>query len=492
MRVELRVTSGSRAGQREQFDKSVISVGRHPTNDFRFHPERDPDVSSRHAEFRVLDMKTTLVDLRSTNGTYVNGQRVDGERALFDGDLISFGMDGPKVEYHTVAPGAAGPPPETRVATPAQSGPANLAATVPGRGSIAMATPAPPPAPERRPTVVRIAEAVEQQTGRLRVMVFGLGVLVVVGGGTLWCTDRRDSALAKAALDAALKRNDSLSEAFERSVSSMRGKVAGLDSALTISKSDGDKLRAKIRSEMASGGSEASLDRLTAQLSAAEGRQRALVGAARMDYEAIAAKNGPATVFLAVKLPDGSAVSGSGFNVSPSGCVVTNRHVVRDEKGQPAVAVLVAFEGTTGQWKKAHVIRVSETDELAFIKVDVGGPYPVVAGVAKTPNLRVGAAAAIIGYPLGTSTAGMNGDINHLTPKSTLGVATVSKVLGETLQLDAYAAEGSSGSPVFDARGFVVGVLYGGQAESNGRIVYAVPGERLVAQLPAECGGAVR
>ncbi|MFI5245277.1 MAG: serine protease, partial [Gemmatimonadales bacterium] len=353
--------------------------------------------------------------------------------------------------------------------------------------------PAPPapPAPPRRNTIARIAEAVEAQTGKLRTMVLGLGVLVVVGVGGAWWMGHRDAAKAQALLEAALKRNDSLSVAFDQSVSSMRGKVAGLDSALIFSKADGERLRTRIRSEMAKG-SDADIGNLTSQLSAAEGRQRALVGAARVDYEAISAKNAPAIVFIAVKHADGEAVSGSGFNVTPSGLIVTNRHVVQDEKGQPAVAVAVAFEGTTGQWKRAHVVKVSTTDELAFIKIDGGGPYPVVVGVAKSTNLRVGAPAAIIGYPLGTSTAGMSGGIDRLTPRSTLGIATVSKVLAETLQLDAYAAEGSSGSPVFDARGFVVGVLYGGQAESHGRIAYAVPGERLVAQMPSEGAAIVK
>ena len=68
MRVELRITSGSRAGQRETFEKSVISIGRHPMNDLRFHPENDPDASSRHAEIRVLGNKATLHDFESTNG----------------------------------------------------------------------------------------------------------------------------------------------------------------------------------------------------------------------------------------------------------------------------------------------------------------------------------------------------------------------------------------------------------------------------------------
>jgi S1-C subfamily serine protease len=68
----------------------------------------------------------------------------------------------------------------------------------------------------------------------------------------------------------------------------------------------------------------------------------------------------------------------------------------------------------------------------------------------------------------------------------------VSKVIDGTLQLDGFAAQGSSGSPVFDARGFVVGVIYGGATESGGRIVYAVPAERLAAQLPAEARRVLR
>ena len=86
----------------------------------------------------------------------------------------------------------------------------------------------------------------------------------------------------------------------------------------------------------------------------------------------------------------------------------------------------------------------------------------------------------------------MGGDINKLNPKSTLGLGTVSKVLADTLQFDAFAAPGSSGSAVFDSRGFVIGVLFGGQTESNGRIVYAVPSDKLAAQMPPEGGAIIR
>ncbi len=476
MRVELRITSGSRAGQRELFDKSVISIGRHPLNDLRFDPERDPDASSRHAEIRILGDKATLHDLDSTNGTFVNGQRVAGERALFDGDLMAFGREGPAVEFHAVA--AVPAPDKTRVGGSDAPAPA---------APVASARPSAP----RRDTTARIADAVQEQTGTLRKLVIALGVIVVLGAGAAYAIVHRSTAQAQARVDELLKRNDSLSATFEKTVGSMKGRVAGLDSALASSKRETDQIRSRIKGEMQKGG-DADVEELSARLDLAEQRQRSIVSAGNVDYESIAAKNGPAIVFIAVQEAGDETMSGSGFNVSPSGLVVTNRHVVQDAQGRPAKRVKVIFNDTHGAWKAAHVIKVSATDELAFIKIDDAGTYPVVLGVAKQSSVRVGTPVAIMGYPLGTSTAGMGGDINKLNPKSTLGLGTVSKVLADTLQFDAYAASGSSGSAVFDARGFVIGVLFGGQTESNGRIIYAVPGTKLAAQMPPEGAGIIR
>ncbi len=487
MRVELRITSGSRAGQRELFDKSVISIGRHPLNDLRFDAQRDSDASSRHAEIRILGDKATVRDLESTNGTFVNGQRVEGERALFDGDLLAFGREGPAVEFHVVKGVAEAGTPPAKAAVASGKAPVVSPPAPPAPGAARPARPAPP----RRDTVARIADAVEERTSALRKMVIALGALIVIGAGAAYWIVHRASAQAQARVDELLKRNDSLSAVFEKTVGSMKGREAGLDSALAASKAETDQIRARIKGEMEKGGN-ANVGDLSARLDKAEQRQRALMSAGNVDYESIAAKNGPAIVFIAVQEADDSLISGSGFNVSPSGLIVTNRHVVQDAQGQAAKRVKVIFENTHGAWKSAHVLKVSASDELAFIKIDDAGTYPVVAGVAKETTVRVGSPVALMGYPLGTSTAGMGGDINKLIPKSTLGLGTVSKLLADTLQFDAYAAPGSSGSAVFDARGFVVGVLFGGQQESNGRIVYAVPSAKLAAQLPPEASAIVR
>jgi hypothetical protein len=65
----------------------VFVVGRGAEADLRLP---DTGVSRRHAELHLQDGAVTLVDLSSTNGTTVNGRRVDRAR-LTDGDRIGVG-----------------------------------------------------------------------------------------------------------------------------------------------------------------------------------------------------------------------------------------------------------------------------------------------------------------------------------------------------------------------------------------------------------------
>src|SRR3954454_585934 len=51
----------------------------------------DPEVSRRHAALRVSGDGVAVEDFGSTNGTFVNDQRVQGVRALQDGDVVRFG-----------------------------------------------------------------------------------------------------------------------------------------------------------------------------------------------------------------------------------------------------------------------------------------------------------------------------------------------------------------------------------------------------------------
>lgn len=51
----------------------------------------DGEVSRRHAACRASGEGLAIEDLGSRNGTFVNGERVEGARALADGDIVQIG-----------------------------------------------------------------------------------------------------------------------------------------------------------------------------------------------------------------------------------------------------------------------------------------------------------------------------------------------------------------------------------------------------------------
>jgi S1-C subfamily serine protease len=188
---------------------------------------------------------------------------------------------------------------------------------------------------------------------------------------------------------------------------------------------------------------------------------------------------------------DGKFLAGTAFGITPSGMLVTNKHTVRTEAGVPAQRMMVIYANTK-KWLRAKIVRVSDTDDLALIQVEDAGTYPVVAGVSRTgAAAKVGAPVASIGYPGATDTP-MEGSGMNITARTTISPGTVSKRLDDVIQIDSYAGHGSSGSPLFDSAGNVVGVIWGGAKESNGRIVYAVPAQRLAAFIVPEGAGIVR
>ena len=81
------VRSGPTAGARYLLDTDVTTVGRHPEADIFFD---DVTVSRRHAEITRSGAEFELVDQRSLNGTYVNGERAD-RAALRNGSEVRIG-----------------------------------------------------------------------------------------------------------------------------------------------------------------------------------------------------------------------------------------------------------------------------------------------------------------------------------------------------------------------------------------------------------------
>ena len=70
--------------------KGTATIGRKPgVNDIVF--ENDRTVSARHCEVAVRDGRYYITDLKSSNGTYVNGRKVVTEMEVFSGDLLRLG-----------------------------------------------------------------------------------------------------------------------------------------------------------------------------------------------------------------------------------------------------------------------------------------------------------------------------------------------------------------------------------------------------------------
>ena len=170
----------------------------------------------------------------------------------------------------------------------------------------------------------------------------------------------------------------------------------------------------------------------------------------------------------------------TGFSATASGVIVTNRHVVMDSTGLRASRILVKFANTRG-WLRAHLVKLADDAnvDLALVQVDDDGTkHPTIHEVASTVDSPVGASIATIGYPLGTDLP-MEGSGSDGVAKTSLTVGTISKSISGLLQIDAFASHGSSGSPVFDQHGHVIGVVWGGPKEAAGRIVFAVPGDQI-------------
>lgn len=74
-------------GDRVPLGEETITVGRLPESTIVL---ADPNVSRQHAEIRARGTSFVVIDLGSTNGTRINGTRIN-EQELADGDEVAFG-----------------------------------------------------------------------------------------------------------------------------------------------------------------------------------------------------------------------------------------------------------------------------------------------------------------------------------------------------------------------------------------------------------------
>ena len=173
----------------------------------------------------------------------------------------------------------------------------------------------------------------------------------------------------------------------------------------------------------------------------------ALIGAQsappRKDIPAIAKAANGAIVSIVMSDKDGHAIAqGSGFLVSKDGRIVTNYHVIAE--GSSAIVKLPdgAFFVVDG------VLASDKARDVAVIKAHGENFRTLTLG--NSDRLQVGEEVVAIGNPLSLESTVSNGIVS--------GIRTVEEEGGKFLQVTAPISPGSSGGPLFNMAGEVVGI----------------------------------
>ena len=185
------------------------------------------------------------------------------------------------------------------------------------------------------------------------------------------------------------------------------------------------------------------------------------------DLRALAKETRPAVYLLVLQDEDGKTIgSGTGFLISPDGLLVTNHHVIAEAKS------IIAKAENGGLFPVVHVLGTDLANDLALLQIE--GKNLSFLSLAPEGSAEPGTRIAVIGSPLGLE--------GTLTEGIVSARRRLLKEKRDVLQISAPISQGSSGSPVLDSQGRVVGIasflLQDGQS-----LNFASPSEKLRALL---------
>jgi serine protease Do len=151
---------------------------------------------------------------------------------------------------------------------------------------------------------------------------------------------------------------------------------------------------------------------------------------------------------------DGSRTSiGTGFLIHKDGYLVTNEHVIRSVSD-------LRIRLYDGRELPACVVGADAPTDIALIKIDAGGPLPILP-LGDSDAVRVGESVVAIGNPYGFNhsvTAGIVSAKERVVDRSTLHETPQQDIYSFFIQTDASINLGNSGGPLIDASGAVIGV----------------------------------
>lgn len=482
-----------------------LSIGRDPSNTLVLLGDEHPYISSHHARIEWKDSHLVLFDLKSKNGTTVNGESVT-RRELKPGDRVQLGRE-VGVSFLVVA----GHPNAETLELTAPAGDATAESEAPidkmGQSTIirfkkalARFEQGGSPDSKRRPWLVRT----------LGLIVLGaLGTAVVLlfqqlqeQSGQIDELERtsarldrsREEVLAETAAQLAIRQEAYLadkqatearfeeaqeqlakaqeSQASQRQLLELRETLEGLENRVEAYKPIDLKAEAARQREI--------LTRVVSAVAYIENHAvlREIGGDRYFHVDEVdGTRLRPRTEKS--KLFVDAVESGSGFCVSKDGYLITNAHVIRTQTtDQPldyrgialeyALRLEVVFSGTSKRHpaELISVMEANDDEDYAVIKIKPFPKLPILEGFTiERPIPPAGTNLRLFGFPLGKRLP-QDDDVMEASVFN----GSVSRRVRGYFQVQSAVYPGNSGGPVVDSEGNVVGVVTAVQTVSGGQI----------------------
>jgi 2-alkenal reductase len=175
----------------------------------------------------------------------------------------------------------------------------------------------------------------------------------------------------------------------------------------------------------------------------------------------------------------GAAAQGSGFVVSSSGAILTNAHVITnagETSGAVRAAASVYVEFSDHDRVRARIVGWDVFDDVGVLRVAPSAHALVPIPLGRSASVVVGEPVAAIGSPLGNLDTLAVGIVSAVH-RSIAALTNPRFQLSDAIQTDAPIAHGSSGGPLLDARGRVIGLTAQIRTDQGGAvgIGFAVP-----------------
>ncbi len=170
-------------------------------------------------------------------------------------------------------------------------------------------------------------------------------------------------------------------------------------------------------------------------------------------------KINPAIVLVEAQMIDGLS-SGTGCIINKSGIILTSSHVVNNSS-------YIEVTTSKGETYKAEIVNIdSKKGDLALLKINSKKALPTIK-LGDSSMVKVGQKVLAIGNPFG-----FNGTL-------TTGIVSRIDYERNKIQTDAAINPGSSGGPILNAKGEVIGISQSifnpDNNKSNIGIGFAVP-----------------